>query len=302
MWLLKSRALRELRQEKLWSLEQLAEKSGVSLRTLVALEKNDRPIRLGTLDILAKTFGVAPRRSRARPTPRTTRRRRAIPRSLLPLPPQRRRALPSPLRAYGPGVTELPKLTRLEELVALEATLPPRAPFATRDGEIPPLTAKAYQDAFTAYLVHEGRTAYIEGTVLTQRGMSREQAALCGSRSGVGARFHFVFDVAEGHEIGITVHTVRLEDTERMQRCVNGRGAAIVKVVVAPDEVAEKGGGFEFFMSKTLRPWGLEVVEVVDVKEEARRARTAAPRRRRNGSERSGRDGLPSSRVARAWA
>jgi len=282
MWLIKSRALRELRQEKLWSLEQLAEKSGISLRTLVALEKGDRPIRLGTLDILAKTFSVAPR-SLARSADSANDAKAKLDSSLPPpaSPPSHPAAAPlPPLRAYGPGVTELPKLTRLEELVALEATLPPRAPFAARDREIPPLTAKVYQDAFTAYLVHEGREAYIEGTVLTQRGMSREQAALCGSRSGVGARFHFVFDVAKGHEIGITVHAVRLEDTERMQRCVNGRGAAIVRVVVAPDEVAEKGGGFEFFMSKTLRPWGLEVVEVVDVKE-------AAPTSANGGAEKT---------------
>jgi transcriptional regulator with XRE-family HTH domain len=269
MWVIKSRALRELRMEKMWSLEQLSEKSGISRRTLVALENGDRPVRLATLDILAKTFGAPPRTiARTAESAEDAKSKSREPSAPPPAPPAPEGKVP-PLRAYGPGVTELPKLTRLEELVALEATLPPRAPYVASDGTtIPPLTAKLYQDTFTAYLVHEGSTAHVEGVVLSQRGMSRGQAALCGSRSGAGARFHFMFEVSPGHEVGVTVHTVRVAETARMQRMVNRKGGAIVRVVVAPDEVAEKGGGFEFFMSTTLRPWGLEVLEVVEARAE----------------------------------
>ena len=269
MWHIKSRALRELRLEKLWSLEHLADVAKVSIRTVVDLEKKDCPVRLGTLECLAKGLGVAPRAIAYQEGPSEPTKRAQPPASPSPsAPPQETPGTTGPvppLRAFGPGVTELPRLTRLEELVALEATLPPRPPLVTAYGEIPALTAKVYQDAFTAYLVHEGRKSYVEGKILSQRGMSREQAALCGTRSGAGARFHFVHEIAPGHEVGITTHTVTLAHTEQMQRRVNATGAAIVKVVVAPDDVAEKGGGFEFFMSKTLRPWGLEVVEMVDV-------------------------------------
>jgi transcriptional regulator with XRE-family HTH domain len=260
VWQIKSRALRELRMEKVWSIDHLSNVSGVSQRTLVKLEKADRPVRLATLEILAKSLSVSPR-AIARPIDEA-----ASPSSLPPLPPPGKLPAPlPPLRAYGPGVTELPRLTRLEELVALEATLPPRPALVTPAGEIPPLTAKVYQDVFTAFLVHEGRVVYVDGTVLAQRGMSREQAKLCGTKNGAGARFHFVFDIAPGHEIGITVHTTSAQMTGTLQKRVNGPGGAVVKVVVAPEEIAEKGGGYEFFMTnaKTLRPWGLEVVEVV---------------------------------------
>jgi hypothetical protein len=147
---------------------------------------------------------------------------------------------------------------------------------------VEPLTAKLYQDVFTAYRVHDGRRAHLTGTILSQRGMSNEQAACCGTQSGIGARFHFVFEVSPGHEIGVTVHTVDAERTRRLQALINQPAAAIVKVVVATEDAMKAGGGYEFFMSaaKTLRPWGLEVVDVVEAaapsvsaKRDSRRAR-----------------------------
>jgi transcriptional regulator with XRE-family HTH domain len=272
VWRIKSKALREHRLEKMWSVEQLEKASGVSARTIFALEKEDRAVRVQTLSDLSQAFKVTPRdlatlvddgpkkKSPSAPPARTDA-------PSLPAPPAPPAAPPPAplLRSYGPGVTELPRLTRLEELVAIEATLPPRPPVTTRSGPVPPLTAKLYQDVFTAYRVHEGRVAHLTGVVLSQRGMGDAQAALCGTKSGTGARFHFVFEVCPGHEIGVTVHTSDAGHTAALQERLNQTATVLVKVVVAPDEAYARGAGFEFFMSntKTLRPWGLEVVEAL---------------------------------------
>lgn len=287
VWRIKSKALREHRLEKMWSVEQLEKASGVSARTIFALEKEDRAVRVQTLSDLSQAFKVTPRDLATLVDDGPKRKSPSGP-------PARPDAPPTPatplLRSYGPGVTELPRLTRLEELVAIEATLPPRPPVATRSGPVPPLTAKLYQDVFTAYRVHEGRVAYVTGVLLSQRGMGDAQAALCGTKSGTGARFHFVFEVCAGHEIGVTAHTADARHTAALQERLNQPATALVKVVVAPDEAYARGAGFEFFMSssKTLRPWGLEVVEVLpaeappsgketrkEKREEARKARSA---------------------------
>jgi DNA-binding Xre family transcriptional regulator len=269
VWRIKSKSLREHRLEKMWSVEQLEKASGVSARTIFDLEKEDRAVRVQTLSDLSQALKLTPRDLATLVDDGPKRKSPSAP------PPRPDGPPTPPLRSYGPGVTELPRLTRLEELVAIEATLPPRPPVATRSGPVPPLTAKLYQDVFTAYRVHEGRVAYVTGVLLSQRGMGDAQAALCGTKSGTGARFHFVFEVCTGHEIGVTVHTADARHTAALQERLNQPATALVKVVVAPDEAYARGAGFEFFMSnsKTLRPWGLEVVEVLPA--ETPKARSA---------------------------
>jgi hypothetical protein len=240
----------------MWTLDHLEKISGVSLRTLRDLESEDRTARIATIECLAKAYGVEPR-DLARPVhgaadPKPRRRASAPP----PAP-----AAPVPVPAYG--VTQLPKQTRLEQLVVLERALEPMAPLTTRGVNVPPLDAKKYQDIFTAYAPHEGGVFYVTGRVDLQRGISREEAALLGTRSGVGARFHFVRDVAPGHEIGMTVHTARGEDTVALQEALGAQATAVVRVVLAPEETVTRGEGFTFFMSERPRPWALRVEHVV---------------------------------------
>ena len=68
VWRIKSRALRERRLEKIWTLEQLAKQTGLSARTLGDLEKSDRLVHAW------RRSSSSPRRSaslraRSRPGP-----------------------------------------------------------------------------------------------------------------------------------------------------------------------------------------------------------------------------------------
>jgi hypothetical protein len=235
----------------MWTLDHLEKVSGVSLRTLRDLEAEDRSARLTTIDCLAKAFGVEPREI-ARPSSGAAE----------PKPRRRASAPPPPPPAYG--VTQLPKPSRLEQLVTLEMGLEPLPAITTHGLIVPALDAKKYQDIFTAYAPHEGTLSYVTGRVDLQRGISREEAALLGTRSGVGARFHFVREIAPGHEIGMTVHTAWAEDTLALQEALGGHATVVVRVVLAPEETVTLGEGFSFFMSERPRPWALRVEHFVD--------------------------------------
>ncbi len=50
--------LREVRLSKLWSQRELARRSGVAERTIVSIEKGQRPPRLVTMRKLADALGV----------------------------------------------------------------------------------------------------------------------------------------------------------------------------------------------------------------------------------------------------
>ncbi len=61
--------LRDIRLAKAWTQQELAERSGVSSRTLICLEHGQRLARPSTLRRLAKALGVSTKRLMQEPRP-----------------------------------------------------------------------------------------------------------------------------------------------------------------------------------------------------------------------------------------
>ncbi len=261
MWRMKSRALREARLGRIWTQERLAKVAGVGVRTVREYENGDPIGRIATIEFLAKALGLAPG-GIARPAEddddpaKTTR----------SSPPSKSTSAPPP---PAPGITQLPKASRLEELVALERKHPRPPLRGTEWGDLPPLGAKLYQDVFTAFRIHEGERAYVVARVEAQRGLTAHEAAILGTKVGVGARFHLVGEVAPEHLMGVTVHTTRVADTKRLQESLGDNARVVVRVLVVGDELVEKKIGLAFFfVPETPRPWGLVVEAVMDAEVE----------------------------------
>ena len=268
MWIIKSKVLRRLRIEQLMSVENLARRSGVSVRSIRTYEARDTTARLDTMQCLAKALGAEALALGRVHVPSTD-----TEKSVALTSPNGPRAAPNEAAAATTATTKLPPPSRLEELVELERSLAPLPKLKTARGAVDPLTARRFQDIFTAYAMYEGDRFYLAGLVNAQRGITDTEASLLGSESGVGARFHVVKEVATGHVVGITVHTKDGAHTKRMQARLGERATVVLSVVRAAtaDACSETMAareasprGFSFFMSERPRPWGLVVEDVVD--------------------------------------
>ena len=252
MWIVNSKKLRALRVGKTWTVEHLAERAGVSDRTLRELEARDRSARFLTMELLAKALGE-PMDSFVRAGEK---RERAAKED-----PEARR--PDLAAASAPPKKRVVARTELDHLVFLEAERPTPTPIGTKDGPVDMLTAKRFQDVFTAFAAHSGARFGIRATVDAQRGASAIEAELLASRIGIAARFLLVCEIAPGERLSVTVHSARAEHTLWMQERLGRDVAVCVRLVVVPEESFAAGKGFAFFLSERPRPWGL-VVESVE--------------------------------------
>lgn len=261
-WSVIPAALQRARLALLLKAEELAKKSGVSVRSIRRYESTEQRVSLETLKCLAKALS-AEVKDLARLGPSG----RAKPES----------APPSP-DAGGAQTSPLPPRTQLEACIDLEraAKVDP-APVATSAGLVPILTAKRLQDVFTAFALHDGARFFLAGTVDTQRGVLADEAKLLASTAGVCARFHIVKQLAENHHFGVTVHAARKEHTARLQALHGKEARLLVRVHVVPGDRAEDGVGFTSFITKVTskRPWTFVVEEVLGAAEDA----PAKPRR-----------------------
>ena len=170
---------------------------------------------------------------------------------------------PSPYVA-PPERARLLATTQLESIVELEARFPAPRPAVYENTPIPALTARKLQNVFSAFATYEGERFAIIGKVGKQRGASPAEAKMLGSRHGVPVRFLLVREIADGVDIKVTVHTAKARETRSLQKAFEEERetCAIVKVVLAPDDVVREEKGFDFFLSPKPLPWGF-VVEAV---------------------------------------
>jgi transcriptional regulator with XRE-family HTH domain len=168
------------------------------------------------------------------------------------------------LYAAPPERAALLATTQLESIVALEARLPPPHPVMHDRAPVPVLTARKLQNVFSAFATYEGERFGVVGTVAKQRGASPLEARMIGSRHGVAVRFLLVREITDGVDIKVTVHTAKATETRSLQKAFEEERetCAIVKVVLAPEDVRADGSGFDFFLSPKPLPWGF-VVEAV---------------------------------------
>jgi transcriptional regulator with XRE-family HTH domain len=264
-WIVSPDALSRARQAQLLNQEELAKKSGVSVRSIRAYERSSQPVRIETLQCLAKALSVGVKEIAGL---------------------RARHASASP----GPVPSPLPERTPLETLVDLERTAGiTAAPVATALGTAETLTAKRLQDVLTAYALHDGARFALTGKVAGMRGIAPGEAKLLGSRGGVAARFHVLKEIAPGKEFGVTVHSADRSHTGALQRLYGAHAAILVRVLLVPGEPTDDGPGFSSFITRltTKRPWTFVVEEV--------RAATAAAgpakKAKGEGTARSGEKG-----------
>ena len=264
MWTIKSKVLRRLRIEKLWSVEELAKRSGVSVRSIRAYEARDTTVRPDSMQCLAKALGAEPTELGRVHDPSATRSNGAGASS-------RTAIAASPSMT---SVTKLPPPSRMEELVEIEREVAPLPPLDTPSGAVAAFTVKSFQDIFTAYKMFEGERFWLEGVIKAQRGISDAEAEMLGTESGVGARFHIVKEVKPGHAVGITVHTREGTHTRHLQKRVGERARIVFSVKRATNGANDaEPRGFAFFMSERARPWALVIDDVLDGSSAARAAR-----------------------------
>jgi transcriptional regulator with XRE-family HTH domain len=149
--------------------------------------------------------------------------------------------------------------SQLEAMVALERTLPPPRAVADRDGKpVPVLTAGRFHKVYSAFGCYEGERFAMVGKVTRHHGASPTEAKMIGSKHGVAARFLLAREISGEVEIKITVHTATKHDTRALHKASDEERetCAIVKVVVAPEDVVKEEKGFEFFLSSKPLPWG----------------------------------------------
>ena len=253
-WTIQPAALKRLRLDKLLNQEELAKKSGVSVRSIRAYERDAQPVRLETLVCLSKCLGCEVK-------------------ELGRVAAKEDQAPARPPEPASPST--LPPRTPLETLVDLEraqGAQPP--PVSTARGPVEVLTARRLHDVFTAFALHEGARFFLRGVVDTQRGIGPAEARLLGSRMGLAARFHILKEIAPKHELGVTVHSATEEHTQALQ-ALQGKGAElVVRVVVVPGEHSDDGPGFTSFITRVAskRPWTFLVEEVTTLAR-ARRGR-----------------------------
>ncbi len=248
-WFVFPAGLVRARKAQLITQDELAKRSGVSVRSIRAYERVEQRAQIETLQCLAKTLSVevkeiAVLRSRGRSES----------------------AAPSnPPRAPDPP-SALPARTQLETLVDLERAAGVATPrIMTPRGPVEALTAKRLQDIFTAYALYEGARFALEARVEGMRGISPDEAKLLGSRGGVAARFHLLKEVVPDKSVGVTVHSADRAHTTKLQALYGDTARVFVRVAVVPGEPNDDGPGFTSFITKlaTKRPWTFVVEEVV---------------------------------------
>ena len=242
-WIVLPTALKRLRVARAGSHAALAQHSGISERMLRKYESNeDQIVRASTVRVLEVSLGA---------------KALEFARFVDDDPPEGDKERPK-ITPQAPD----PVRTRLETVV--HAELDAREAAVKKEGA-EALTARALQDIFTVYRLHEGRRFWLQGEVRTQRGIPHREAKLLGGRAGVSARFEVCKRVTKDHDLGVTVHAARAEHTRALQAALNLEAMIIVTVHVVSQEASEAGEGFSSFISAVndLRPWTLLVEEIV---------------------------------------
>lgn len=223
--------LAALRTAKGWSLDDLAQKSGVNETTLGRWERGANVPQARNVSVLAKTFGVTAEALHVEDAP----------------------------KAPKAGMR---RASRLDELRPFDRD---DGLFRWKGEALPQLTARALNRVKTAYELYADakRKFWLEGIVAREHGLPPEEAEALGTRSGVGARFLVVKRLKGDAELGVTVHGADPEITLALLDVPEARVTRLVVQVVVPPGEPRGKLVFRFFDSESLRPFALRVLAVV---------------------------------------
>jgi transcriptional regulator with XRE-family HTH domain len=252
-WIVDGQKLAARRIARGMTCAALAGRAGISVRTLGRYERagGETLAEIALLRCVAKALHVAVE-AIATPAPGAA------------VPPTLADGSPNPY-ALSPERARLVATTQLENIVALEARLPPPKPIEHRGDTFMVLTARTLQNVLSAFATYEGERFAVKGVAAKQRGASVTEAKMIGSRHGVAVRFLLVREISDGVDIKVTVHTTRARDTRFLQKALEEERetCAFVRVVLAPEDVVNAEKGFEAFLSPKPLPWGFVVEAVV---------------------------------------
>jgi transcriptional regulator with XRE-family HTH domain len=255
-WFVSPEGLARARVDQLMTQEDLAKKSGLSVRSLRRYESREQPVKLEALQCLAKALSADVRD--------IARLRTKIASGAGSASASASASKSAPASAPAP----LPR-TALETLVDAERALglhkTPPAPLATPRGPAEALTAHRLQSVFTAWAIHEGERFWLAGRIESQRGIAPAEAKLLGSKGGVAARFHVVKEIAAGLPLGVTVHSAEKQTTARLLALYGEEATLVLRVHLAPGaDGGDDGPGFTSFITRITakRPWTFVVEEV----------------------------------------
>jgi transcriptional regulator with XRE-family HTH domain len=236
-WPIDKARLRALRLARGLSLDELAARSGQSVRTLQRLESpgGSERARPFTHHCLTKALGEPEGALR------------------LTAPASGAATDDAPPAAPGPTsvrVTFAPALSSLESLVEREHR---GGLGAERAAALPLVTATLLQDVLTLFAAHIDRRVVVRGCVIAQRGLFENEVQALGATYGASARFVLARDVVPGCPLLVTVLAPDAKAAKALQEALTTRAPVEVEATV----VAWPGGGrgFVFWGLETPKPW-----------------------------------------------
>ncbi len=281
-WRPNGKRLRALREQRGWTLEELASRSGVSDRQIRAIESTRPPktIQMRTIRDLSGALKCereqiatwVEHEITAEPEPKAAPAPAHVAVQKNSEPPkakrgQKKKAEHEP-EARDPEVVERGKLPRASTL-ARRAAMERQAKIAARslacaDGAaVEVIGFDRLYELDTAFAASERERFGVEGAVAEHRAIPRYVEPILDVKSGVGAQFLLVRKVAR-EPLYLSVftrspdHTKKLIEAERAARPVS----AIVRVVVARPH-GEWKGFFIFEKQPRPHPWALLIEELI---------------------------------------
>ncbi len=240
--------LRASRMAKMMTLDELAQRSGVSDRTIAAIERGDRGCRPETIRCLAKALGASTEELLAQTAREPTSARVPAP----PTPPRSDTALP-PLK-LAPRTL----LDRLADYTRAHGIAPP--PIVVGKARVDVLMPPHMQDIFARHAAFDGKRFVVEGKVTRPRALSLAEARALGTKVGIGARYEVIAEIAPGMPFSMTVHatTAKLADALQAKIGQTARIVVVVRVVGKNDARV-----VSLFASTRKRAWAFVVAEVL---------------------------------------
>jgi transcriptional regulator with XRE-family HTH domain len=246
-WRVDGAKVRALRMALMMTLEELARKSGVSDRSIAAIERGDSGARPETIRCLAKALGVAPEELLVRDAPTVT-----------PAPTAASAPTPSESGLPPPKIAARTNLDRLADLTRKRNIAP--APVVVGKARVDVLIPPRMQEIFARHVAFDGKRFVVDGVVERPRALSLEEARALGTKVGVGARYHVLAEIAPGIELSVTAHATNAKLAAALEAKTGQRARIVVTVRVVGKNDARV---ISLFASTRKRAWAFVVTEVL---------------------------------------
>lgn len=252
MWRVDGARVRALRMQRMLTIHDFAQKSGVAERTVADIERAESGRRPETIRCLAKALGVAPEDLLVRDA------------GVSGAPP----AAPSPEAAHAPPSSialpplKLPPRTHLDRLAdyaRAHAIAPP--PLVVGKARIDVLMPPRMQDLFARHAAFDKKRFVVVGHVERQRALSVEEARALGTKVGIGAKFNVLAEVAPGMPFSVTVFAPTAKLADALQAKVKEAVRVVVEVRVVGKNDARV---VSLFASQRKRAWAFVAAQVID--------------------------------------